>query len=208
MNKSVASMEGLTALKAYKQVYGNVNVPRGTKQDGFSLGGFVYSQRTHKKKGTLSEESIKQLNELGFVWDVLDARYQEGLAALKAYKQEHGDVNVPKGAKQDGFSLGGFVYSQRTSKQKGSLSEEHIKQLNELGFVWDVSDTRYQAGLLALKAYKQAHGNVNITRGTKQDGFNLRNWVGTQRAKYNKGTLSEERIKQLNELGFIWARNR
>jgi hypothetical protein len=32
--------------------------------------------------------------------------------------------------------------------------------------------------------------------------------VGTQRAKYNKGTLSEERIKQLNELGFIWARNR
>ena len=29
-------------------------------------------------------------------------------------------------------------------------------------------------------------------------------WVGTQRTSYNKGTLAKEKVKMLEEIGFVW----
>lgn len=65
---------------------------------------------------------------------------------------------------------------------------------------------------LALSYYK-AYGDLNINRNFKTDdginyeeyGFALGEWIVTQRKKYNKGELSQDKIDKLNNIGMIWS---
>ena len=43
-----------------------------------------------------------------------------------------------------------------------------------------------------------------VVRNTKYHDFNLGIWVSERRVAYKKGTLSAERIKLLEEAGFVW----
>ena len=63
---------------------------------------------------------------------------KEGLAALTAYKAEHGHVRVPKRFQtKDGFTLGSWVGSRRKEYKNRTLSQERIDALEEVGFIWD-----------------------------------------------------------------------
>ena len=48
-----------------------------------------------KGKGALSEERIRRLVEIDFIWDAQDAIWDEMIAALVAYKNVHRDCYVP-----------------------------------------------------------------------------------------------------------------
>ena len=67
----------------------------------------------------------------------------------------------------------------------------------------------FWVGLGRLKAYKAEHGHVRVHNYFKtEDGFGLGGWVGNRRRGYKKGQLSEEKIQELENLGFVWdARN-
>jgi hypothetical protein len=54
-------------LMRYKSKYGNCRVSQRSKEDP-QLGDWVAKQRYRHKKGLLSEERIKRLNEIGFSW--------------------------------------------------------------------------------------------------------------------------------------------
>ena len=76
-----------------------------------------------------------------WVWDVGEAEWQEGLAALEAYVAEHGDARVPVSYKTaEGFRLAGWVRNRRTNYKQGQLSAERIGALEALpDWVWDAS---------------------------------------------------------------------
>jgi predicted helicase len=60
-------------LEAYKKTYGDCLVDgRFKTQDGYALGSWVYGLRKRRKKGFLTKEQIRTLDELGFVWDLKD----------------------------------------------------------------------------------------------------------------------------------------
>ena len=63
----------LRRLATYKSEHGHVNVPWGyvTTKD-VRLGQWVSNQRVKKSKQKLTKEQVEQLEELGFVWSVLD----------------------------------------------------------------------------------------------------------------------------------------
>ena len=63
----------LRRLATYKSEHGDVNVPWGyvTTKD-VRLGQWVSNQRVKKSKQKLTKEQVEQLEELGFVWSVLD----------------------------------------------------------------------------------------------------------------------------------------
>ena len=52
------------------------------------MGMFENPQR--RQKETLSSERIERLNELGFVWDVIEHQWEEKFRALKEYKKHFG----------------------------------------------------------------------------------------------------------------------
>ena len=57
--------------------------------------------------------------------------------ALETYKAETGHVHVPNRYKTTNeLNLGGWCHNQRTNYKNNKLSEEKIKRLEKLGFVW------------------------------------------------------------------------
>jgi len=126
--------EGLRYLTIYKKREGHCRVPAAHKENGFRLGSWVDRQRQSKDAETLSEARRQQLDELGFVWNALDAAWEEGFSYLKMYKEREGHCRVPAAHKENGFRLGQWVNTQR--KNRETMSDNRRQRLDDLGFVW------------------------------------------------------------------------
>ena len=108
--------------------------PGKLKEDDFNLGPWVSTQRANKD--TLTPERIERLNALGFVWDPLTEQWEEGFSKLQQFKERERHCRVPQEHKEGDFTLGSWVGTQRSRKDK--LTPERIKRLDALGFVWKV----------------------------------------------------------------------
>ncbi|MDB9950271.1 Helicase associated domain protein [Gammaproteobacteria bacterium] len=195
---------GFAALKSYKEEHGDCWVNKRSHYNGFSLGRWVVSQRAEKVNGTLMPEEIRRLDELGFVWDAVQAAWERGFAALKSYKEEHGDCWVVRGTKHNGFNLDAWIRNQRTAKNAGLLAADRMQRLDDIGIVWNMVTALWEKRFASLQAYKEMHGDCNVVTGSKHDYTELGNWVAHQRAAKSKGELTVEKVNRLEELGFVW----
>ena len=195
--------EMFTALKAYKQTYGNCNVTRGWK-DNPQLAEWCQRQRNVYKNKKLLPDRLKRLEDIGFAWDPLVANWEEMFAALVNFKQSHGDFKVPK-KWDENPTLGDWCQKQRNIYKSNKLSPDRIKRLEDIGFEWNPLDARWEKMFAALVAYKLAHGNCNVPAEWDQNP-KLGQWCYVLRRSYRKGTLSADHIKRLEEIGFEWER--
>ncbi|XGZ09555.1 Helicase associated domain protein [Peribacillus sp. RS7] len=97
------------------------------------LGAWAIKQRTLYKNGRMKDEKVNKLNELGFVWDVVEHVWNERYQELVEYKKEHGDCKVIKRYPV----LGPWVQSQRKAYNEGRMDKEKIKKLENIGFTWN-----------------------------------------------------------------------
>ncbi|MCH7864568.1 MAG: helicase associated domain-containing protein, partial [Proteobacteria bacterium] len=109
-------------LLAYKATHGNCNVPNRWPENP-KLGVWVATQRKDHKRGRLSDDRIARLEEIGFVWDTLEAAWEEMFTALLAYKDAHGDCNVPNRWPEN-LQLGTWVGAQRALDNRGKVAPE------------------------------------------------------------------------------------
>ena len=169
---------------------------------GYRLGQWVGNQR--RTKDTLSPERRARLDALGFVWDVLDAQWEEGVGYFERYRKAKGDGLVPFRYRDpaSGYQLGQWVDHQRNGKD--TLSPERRARLDALGFVWDVLGAQWEEGVSYFERYRQAHGDGLVPARYRDpaSGYPLGLWVRTQRR--TKDTLSPERRARLDALGFVW----
>ena len=94
--------------------------------DGYRLGAWQSSQRTAYKKGKLDAVRMLTLERAGFVWDLQEAQWLTGIAALRAYPAgDDGRRHVPSGHvdPDSGFRLGSWLHNQRQHRKKGLLSK-------------------------------------------------------------------------------------
>jgi superfamily II DNA or RNA helicase len=185
--------EGFNKLIEYKAKYGSVDVPKKPITD---LGTWVGVQRRARNKGEISEDRIRLLDEIGFVWDARDFRWEAMFKELSAYKEVHGHLNMPTTS----TGLGSWVHIQRRAKRHGKLPEEKIRRLDEIGFSWAFIDSRWEEKYSELVSYKAKHGNLCVPAALN----GLRQWLSVQRRNKRSGTLSTERIALLDRLGFEW----
>ncbi len=166
------------------------------------LGRWCMTQRKNYRKRILPQEKVDLLNSIGFVWDPLEAEWQNSFSQLQKFKKEYGHANPPRG--KNVFSvLGEWCKTQRISHKNGKLSQERIDLLNSIGFDWDPLETEWQNNFSQLQKFKKEYGHASPSRYDK--GFNsLGRWCRTQREKYKNGKLSQERIDLLNSIGFDW----
>lgn len=165
--------------------------------------------------GRLTDERIRRLDELGFVWSIRDD-WQKHYDELKEYKKKHGHCNVPSRYSEN-RRLGIWVSSMRAAYKKADpgrsapLTQDRIDLLNQLGFTWTIRsrDTLGESWfqrLQELKAFKNKYGHCLVpSRYAEAPG--LGTWVGTQRTMRKAGSLAmnEDRIRELDNLGFVWA---
>lgn len=122
------------ALVEYREQFGHCNVSL-REEEYLSLGRWVAAQRFRKKINALSPERIQRLTDLGFVWSVSEASWEQMFAELVSIKNRLGHCNVP--AKwPENPKLATWISNQRHKRKKGLLSKERIGRLNEIGFLW------------------------------------------------------------------------
>jgi hypothetical protein len=173
------------------------------------LGGWVVTQRYDRRKGHLSEDKIRRLEEIGFDWNpnqALIPRWERMFAHLQAFKAENGDCRVPQAYEKNG-RLGRWVLRQRELKRAGTLPQERAKLLESIGFEWDLStdpEETWARMFAELVAFHQRFRHCRVLPDWPESP-NLGKWVMRQRSFKRKGELSPERIKRLDELGFAWS---
>ncbi|MBI4825967.1 MAG: helicase associated domain-containing protein [Nitrospirae bacterium] len=135
----VATFEkGIQETLKYKQQTGDSNAPfEYTTPDGYNLGSWQSRQRQYYKKGKLSHERKKRLDQIGVKWDLLEESFEKGFQETLRYKEQIGDANATWNYKtSDGFKLESWQYIQRRNYKNGKLDSERIKRLEGIGFKW------------------------------------------------------------------------
>jgi Helicase associated domain len=192
--------EGFAILKKFKAREGHCLVPALHCEGKFRVGGWVRSQRHRRSR--LTAEQKQRLDALGFVWDPLESAWEEGFAILKKFKAREGHCLVPQNHIEESCRLGAWVTMQRTRKKKKQISDKRLKQLDDIGFIWDPHEERWEQAFAALGAFKTREGHCRVPRHHVEGTIGLGRWVEHQRE--NRVTMSPKHRRQLDDLGFIW----
>jgi hypothetical protein len=194
---------GFKSIKSFKLREGHFRIPKGFLEDGVNINNWMHVQK--RQRNVLSEDKIRRLDEIGFVWDPLQEKWNEGLIALLKFKKREGHCNVSTYHLEDGFELGAWVSIRRRLRQKNKLAADKISQLNDLGFSWDSFEEKWEVGFQALLIFKNREGNFDIPPKHIENGIKLYSWIISQRC--NRLKLSEDRIRRLDEINFVWDPN-
>jgi superfamily II DNA or RNA helicase len=199
--------DNFIALENYFEEFGDSLVPREYITDkGIKLGDWVNNIRKKHSKNTITSEQINKLNSLKFVWNCKALEVTIGLRELNCYIQDNGDSFVPTRFKTDsGYSLGRWVTTCRKNFLIDKIEPELAKQLNEIGFVWDALDYRWEKAFDSLVSYEKEHGHCKVPQKyIDVEGIALGAWVSTCRTNYYKNKLAPERVTKLESINFKW----
>jgi len=123
-------------LEEYKSREGHCIVPLDHKEDSINLGMWHFRQRKREREQKLDSTRKKKLNELGVEWHVSRKQSWENMYNLLVqYKEREGTCTVKYNHKEDGKSLGRWLYSQRQKNRNGTLNIEYLHKLEEIGVV-------------------------------------------------------------------------
>lgn len=206
-------------LKAFQEKHGHFRV---TAKYDRALSLFCSDVRSAHRPGSkkkLTEERTKALDDIGFEWNpprtVQPTSFEERLEQLKDFKEQHGHLRVTE--KMD-KKLAAYCNNLRQARRKPEagimiITDERIKALDELGFEWNIINRHnsnvetktFEERVEELKAYKEAHGDLNVAPKFDRSLSNFCKSIRAARRNPNSGRqVSEERIKMLDELGFAW----
>ena len=164
----------------------------------------------------MTEERIRELESVGFVWDLQELAWHDQFQQLCDYKELSGDCNVPH--KSSAYKkLGSWVAYQRQQyrlyqeNKPNQMTEKRIQELKSVGFVWDLQELAWREDQFRqLRDYKELSGDCNVPH--KSSTYKkLNTWVSTQRNQYRlfhqegkPSSMIAEHIRELDGIGFIW----
>ncbi|ASY37017.1 MULTISPECIES: DEAD/DEAH box helicase [unclassified Streptomyces] len=195
----------LDLLTAFHAEHGHARVP-----SGHPLYGWTSHLRTRKSQ--LTGTQVQALDALDMPWriNVAEERWQAGTAAATRYHEEHGHLGKIPATYKDaqGYPLGAWLKTQRIAYRKDCLAPERIRELENLGIVWDPEEARWKQLADAARAFRDRHGHLEVPHAFRTaDGLPLGSWLLHQRqlrSGVKKGGLRSDRIALLDGLGMRW----
>jgi hypothetical protein len=212
----------LSELADYRKIHGHCNVSRNDNANT-KLVSWVTNQRKQYKFHVEGKTSymttfrIQELEGLGFEWNRLGVTWENRLSELVDYRRIHGHCNVPHRYSEN-IQLGKWVAKQRqqyrlyVKETKLSTTALRIQELESLGFDWSRLGATWEDRLSQLADYRKSHGHCNVPSRYSENA-KLGTWVRTQRQQYTlhleekPSNMTTFRIKELESLGFLWARH-
>ncbi len=110
------------------------------------------------------------------------------------YKKEFSHPQIPSSAFYRNIPLGWWANHQRTYQEKGTLSDERIALLENIGFIWDRIENNWNLKYENAKIFYEANGHLNVTR--TQDP-SLSRWLRRNRSEYSSNELDSKKIELL-----------
>ena len=167
-------------------------------------GKLVHNLRNDLKRGRLTQEQVKILDDMGMVWKVYTRDWFTSFyEKLVEYKERCGNFN---GITTDP-EIGNLVVSVRQAqrgKNARKLTQDMIDKLDSISFPWSVGYKNwFDPFFEKLVAYKERRGSFI---GLSMDP-EIGQIAGRVRQSYRgKGhiKLTQEMINKLNAIGFTW----
>jgi hypothetical protein len=203
----------LSELVDYRKIHGHCNVPQ-TCSENPKLGKWVSCQRqqyilhAEGKTSFMTASRIKELESVGFEWDIYAAAWGERLSELADYRKINGNCNVPQRYSKNP-KLGTWVGTQRKQyklHEEGNTSHltlSRIEKLESFDFEWGSCLVAWEDRLSQLADYRKIHGHCNVPKRYSENR-KLGSWVAYQRRQYKTSHLTLSRIQELEGLGFEW----
>lgn len=173
---------------------------------GVKLGQWCENIRSAKKGITnhlLTDERIKQLDEMGFIWDTYKYRFENNAKAVAEYYEKYGKYPVTNSKNLEIKKLGDFInYEKIKMRDEDIIYPEWKIEILEK-YLPDFScetrnDKEFKKFIYYTKLYKKRYGHVDIKSNDKIDGYN----IGSKRITLSRcKSLSESKIKELENLG-------
>ncbi len=159
-----------------------------------------HSRRGNKKRKRTDKEVESESDEDD------EANWEKRYNELVEHKKRYKNLKIP--SKQ--VKLARWAKENRDKYNQGLLEDRHIKKLNEIGFVWRVSEREQgnvtEKRLMELWEFKQKFGHTNVPQKYKENR-KLANWVSNIRWKrryINSTPLPGDVIRRLDEMAFEW----
>jgi hypothetical protein len=194
---------------------------------GMELGADAARYRAKRKQGKLSAADEFALSGFGFVFDYNDWRWELKVqSALVTYNKVHGDLNIPRkftipsiapwAEETWGMKLGNTV---RDIRHDGAyLSDDKLERkewLDEMGFVWDDLERRWEVARTALTVYKEVHGDLLVpvafvvpsSGPWAEETWGMKLGKAVSMIRSQGRYLSDdkpERKEWLDKMGFVW----
>lgn len=174
----------LSALRIYKSIHGDLAMPRRfviphnsdvypEEWHGVDLSNTVYDMKWWQNNVAKHPKRVAELNDLGFVWGRLQPEWNIVLEALITYSclndgsllipssfvVPHGDKNWSMSTW--GLSLGNCVHRIRTRHDYVRSHPDRFTQLDNMNFIWDVSEINFVKFFKALSCYARIEFGVN-----------------------------------------------
>lgn len=204
--------QGLKSLRAYVGKHGTARVPLDAVHRRYPVGRWVSARRAQYKRGTLTPAKISTLQAFpGWVWDVKQSRWEQGLRLLVAYAQRTGLPNPDSFYVEDsaeGFTLGAWAMSRRKEYRLGVLSPTRVTALEAIsGWEWNPHDAAWHRMFELIQREAHQRGSVApIGQRAIIGGVNVGYWVMAQRSKHRQHRLAPDRAAALESLpGWAWT---
>lgn len=203
----------IESLVRFKKAYGHDLIPVTYRDGEIPLGNWVANMRRMRNRGDLADVKIQALNAVDFAWDSQERAWELRYNELKDWYNLHNDSSVPINVKGKEYqychnylkpSLGEWATKQRLLKRKNQLPQQKIDLLNELEFDWTgLNHYKNQHRWFAFYKRLKEKEDVNFAVYDKNDkDYDLYEWCMTQRLRYQKGQLQQNRFELLESLGF------
>ncbi|MDQ3843055.1 MAG: Helicase associated domain protein [Bacteroidota bacterium] len=194
----------LQQLHHFVQLHGHSDVTKQNENyEGLSV--WLSTQRKFYTSGTLGKDLVKKLEDLEINWNYkhkhTDVKWNSKYTKLVSLYQKAGKKQLAN-VDENGVLNCWCSYLRKRYKM-GKLTEEQIEKLNAIGFEWDFLEARWEENFALLLAYKEKYGHCRVPK-TKPETYALYVWCNNVRSDYKSGTLSAERIKKLESVGFMW----
>jgi hypothetical protein len=203
-------------LVQFRDREGHLIVPVHHVEDGQKLGAWIRMLRVQKRKGVLCSEQERRLNEISFIWNAYEGKWDTMITALTQFKEREGiscDVSDKHIENLDGgvsLKLGAWLKKQRYQYGCGTLDAKREKRLESLGITWnnkqqEIAEEHFDRNFDLLLAFKKREGHVRVPiKHQESAADNLGAWLGNQRSLRRIGTLSPDRKKWFEAAGVTW----
>jgi hypothetical protein len=185
----------IEALQSFIKREGHALVPQKHVEEDFNLG--LWASNLRARKHLLSLDRIDFLNSIeGWSWNPLDDQWFERFKELQDLSLLNGSSRIPRAF---GGSLGTWVESQRSSKNRGVLTHEKIVLLESLPkWSWHTKKEAWVEGYEFLLEYVKEFGNCKVHPSYRVENYKLGAWVQKQRSRIHE--YPEERRRLLETL--------
>ncbi|GAB2628314.1 DEAD/DEAH box helicase [Streptomyces capparidis] len=199
---------GYAAARRYQRRTGNLLVPYGftDPQTQYPLGRWIHDQRTAYTAGTMTGLRIRRLEALGMVWSAEELAWQENLAALAAYADQHGTLAAPRGAAALGKQVGVLLSNLRREGGLGKDPERAARRAAQLAALdpdwrpaWPID---WQRNYAMLRQCLDGGATLaEVLPGVTVGGIDVGRWLERQRQPTVWAKLQPGQRQRLETLG-------